>query len=63
MHNTYHSYQVTIFCFCCGSGSGIRCLFDPWFRMGKNNDPDQGSGSGAGIILALDPGWEKVDTG
>ncbi len=38
---------------CCGSGSGIRCLFDPWIRdpgsrMGKK------SASGSGI---RDPGW------
>jgi hypothetical protein len=31
------------------SGSGIRCLFDPWIRdpgWVKNQDPDPGSGSG-----------------
>jgi hypothetical protein len=28
--------QVT-FSQCCGSGSGIRCLFDPWFRI---RDPE-----------------------
>jgi hypothetical protein len=27
---------------CCGSGSGIRCLFDPWIQDGKNQDPDPG---------------------
>ncbi len=30
---------------CCGSGSGIRCLFDPWIRdpgRVKNLDPDRG---------------------
>jgi hypothetical protein len=30
---------------CCGSGSGIRCLFYPWVRdpgLGKNRDPDPG---------------------
>jgi hypothetical protein len=30
---------------CCGPGSGIRCLFDPWIwdpRWGKNQDPDPG---------------------
>ncbi len=34
---------------CFGSGSGIRCLFDPWIRdpgWVKNQDPDPGSGSG-----------------
>jgi hypothetical protein len=33
---------------CCGSGSGIRCLFDPWIRdpgWVNNQDPDPGSGS------------------
>jgi hypothetical protein len=28
---------------CCGSGSGIGCLFDPWIRDGRN------SASGSGI--------------
>ncbi len=30
---------------CCGSGSGIRCLIDPWIRdpvWVKNQDPDPG---------------------
>jgi hypothetical protein len=30
---------------CCGSGSEIRCLFDPWIRdpgWGKNPDPGSG---------------------
>jgi hypothetical protein len=34
---------------CCGSGSGIRCLFYPWVRdpgWVKNQDSDQESGSG-----------------
>jgi hypothetical protein len=33
---------------CCGSGSGIRCLFDPWIRdpgWVKSKDPDPGSGT------------------
>jgi hypothetical protein len=34
---------------CCGSGSGIRCIFDPWIREGENQDPDPGSGSGMGM--------------
>jgi hypothetical protein len=37
---------------CCGSGSGIRCLFDPWIRDPgwiESQDPD--------------PGWEKVGSG
>jgi hypothetical protein len=32
---------------CCGSGSGIRCLFDPGIRdpgWVKSKDPDTGSG-------------------
>jgi hypothetical protein len=27
---------------CCGSGSGIRCLLDPWIRDGKNSDLGSG---------------------
>ncbi len=37
---------------CCGSGSGIRCLFDPWIwdpGWLENQDPDPGSGSGSGM--------------
>ncbi len=35
--------QVVITAQCCGPGSGIRCLFDPWIRDGqKNQDPDPG---------------------
>jgi hypothetical protein len=33
---------------CCGSGSGIRCLFDPWIRdpgWVKSQVPDPGFGS------------------
>ncbi len=45
---------------CCGSGSGIRYLFDPWIR-----DP----GSGIGFFRILDPGsriptpffWELIE--
>jgi hypothetical protein len=32
---------------CCGSGSGIRYIFDPWIRdpgWVKSQDPDPGSG-------------------
>ncbi len=35
----------TIMSQCCGSGSGIRCPFDPWNRDSgwvKNQDPDPG---------------------
>jgi hypothetical protein len=28
---------------CCGSGSGIRCLFDPWTRIRDRFFPDPGS--------------------
>ncbi len=28
---------------CCGSGSGIRCLFDPWIRDPEWVFPDPGS--------------------
>jgi hypothetical protein len=34
---------------CCGSGSGIRCLFDPWSWIqnpGGVENPDPGPGSG-----------------
>ncbi len=37
---------------CCGSGSGIRCLYDPWLR-------DQGSG--IGFFRILDPGSRIPD--
>jgi hypothetical protein len=38
---------------CCGSGSGIRCLFDPWIR-------DPGSRR---VADSSDPGWKKVGSG
>jgi hypothetical protein len=28
---------------CCGSGSGIQCLFDPWIRIRERFFPDPGS--------------------
>jgi hypothetical protein len=28
---------------CCGSGSGIRCFFDPWIRDPEYDFPDPGS--------------------
>jgi hypothetical protein len=31
---------------CCESGSGIRCLYDPWIRDRQKQDPDPRSGSG-----------------
>jgi hypothetical protein len=37
---------------CCGSGSVIRCLYDPWLR-------DQGSG--IGFFRILDPGSRIPD--
>ncbi len=51
---------------CCGSGSGIRCLFDPWIRdpvWVKIQGPR--SGSGMNIFLTLDPGFgmEKFASG
>ncbi len=33
---------------CCRSGSGIRCLFDPWFRY-PGQVKSQASGSGSGM--------------
>jgi hypothetical protein len=41
------SYRIRIHNQCCGSGSGIRCLFDPWIRdpgWVESQDPDPGSG-------------------
>jgi hypothetical protein len=35
----YFLLQVINQVWCCGFGSGIRCLFDPGIRMGKNPDP------------------------
>ncbi len=38
---------------CCGSGSEIRCLFDPWIRYPgwvNNQDPDPGSGPWMNIL-------------
>ncbi len=32
---------------CCGSGSGIRCLFDPWIRDGRK-------------VKIPDPGWTTL---
>jgi hypothetical protein len=59
INNRYiNSYKSAVTCYlakkasfnqCCGSGSGIRCLFDPWIRdpggMGKKSR----SGSGMNI--------------
>jgi hypothetical protein len=40
----YRTYHVQ----CCGSGSGIQCLFDPWIQeQGRVKNPDP------------DPGWVK----
>jgi hypothetical protein len=36
---------------CCGSGSGIRCLFDPWIRDSFSQDP--GSDQSAIFLRAL----------
>ncbi len=41
--------EVELIRLCCGSGSGIRCLFDPWIRdtgWEKSQDLDPGYGSG-----------------
>jgi len=35
---------------CCGSGSGIRCLLDPWIRD-------------LGWVKEQDPGWKKFGSG
>jgi hypothetical protein len=31
-HSLGRKYFYRAFLLCCGSGSGIRCLFDPWIR-------------------------------
>jgi hypothetical protein len=42
--------EIDYYCQCCGSGSGIRCLFDPWIR-------DLGSGMGDKKRIRIqDPG-------
>jgi hypothetical protein len=33
--------KIVPFCQCCGSGSGIRCLFDPWTGSGIGFFPDR----------------------
>ncbi len=46
---------------CCRSGSGIRCLFDPWIRdpgWVKNQDP--GSGSGMIILDHISESLERI---
>jgi hypothetical protein len=46
---------------CCGSGSGVRCLFDPWCR-----DPGSGMGkksrSGSGMGNIPDHIFESLET-
>jgi hypothetical protein len=41
-------FSLSSFCQCCGSGSGIRFLFDPWIRdpggVKKSQDQDPGPG-------------------
>jgi hypothetical protein len=58
-----------IFTQCCGSGSGIRCPFDPWIRSGSGsgmNDRNHISESLETIFWVeilkffyADPGWKK----
>jgi hypothetical protein len=52
---------------CCGSGSGIRCLFDPWIRdprfctvWVKNQDPDPGSGPGTNNLDHISESFETI---
>ena len=50
---------------CCGSGSGIRCLFDPWIRVPgwvESQHPDPGSGMNNPLMRIRDPGWKKAAT-
>ncbi len=43
-HHALPDHQVsTTYNQCCGSGSGIRCLFDPWTRIRNRFFPDPGS--------------------
>ncbi len=68
--NTGGSKSWDLECFnqCCGFGSGIRCLFDPWTRdpgsgMGnkiKNQDTDLGSGSGMNILDYISESVETI---
>jgi hypothetical protein len=42
---TDHNVRIVLGAQCCGSGSRIRCLFDPWIRdpgWVKSQDPDPG---------------------
>jgi hypothetical protein len=64
---------------CCRSGSGIRCLFDPWIRVPgwvKNQDPDPGWTIFPrawkhifglkyfnSLMRIRDPGWKKFGSG
>jgi hypothetical protein len=50
---------------CCGSKSGIRCLFDPWIRdpeWVKSKDPDPGSGSSGSGMNNPDHVSESLET-
>jgi hypothetical protein len=47
------SVSCQVFFQCSGSGSGIRCLLDPWIRVRKKTYP--GSGYGRKPILDQDP--------
>ncbi len=47
---------------CCGSGSGIGCLFDPWIRDGRKSASGSGM-NGMETIRIRDPGWKKVGSG
>ena len=64
---------------CCGSGSGIRCIFDHWIcdpGWVKYHDPDPRSGMKTWIMFPsawktfkklkffeADPGWKKTNPG
>ncbi len=67
---TVNFVEVTLYYRCCGSGSGIRCLFDHWIRDPGMNNPDHISESletivwGVKIIKFFDAdpgsGMEKI---
>ena len=37
LYANHARYRYSTYCQCCGSGCGIRCLFDPWTRI---RDPE-----------------------
>jgi hypothetical protein len=59
-------YAAVLLIQCCGSGSKIRCLFDPCIRYPgwvKSQDPDPYPGWKKIKIRIRDPGWKNSDPG